>query len=684
MNDRLLAIRDRLKKRDYRRERSDKVLDFATAFAEEGVPMPLRSSHRLMMLAHSEEPKTYPEDRFGFYRSIKEIPSIFTQKEFAGLEKTRFPFDEAYVGNIATDYAIPLTKGFNAIAQEIEDRQKKAATLEQAIELQAMEESVEAVFYLSSRYQKKAENNGNKEMAKALLKIPYQAPVSFYEALLMLRFCIFCLWLNGNKHITIGRFDQYLYPFYEKDIKNDLLNEEEALSLIEEFFLALNFDADLYPGIQQGDNGQSLVIGGVDPLTGKESWNALSKLVLEASLELSLIDPKINMRVSKNTSDDWYQLGTQLTKKGLGFPQYSNDDIVIPALERWGYEEKDARNYVVAACWEFIIPGKAMDVPNIDGLSFPGLVNEAISQNLLNLKTYADLQKDVDLRIGKEVDRLCAMTDKLYLQPSPFQSILMDGCIENAKDISFGCKYNNYGFHGVGISNGADALAAVKKTVYEEKTIKKEELLKALGSDFIGFEGLQRSLKECPKMGENDDYVDSIATHLLHQYALEMDRHKNARGGIFRPGTGSAMYYVWLSKNLEATADGRKKGEPFAANYSPSLGTGSHQVLSVVESFTKPCLKEVCNGGPLTLEFHDTVFKNKDGIDKVASLVKAFIVLGGHQLQLNSVNRDVLLDAQKHPELHKDLIVRVWGWSGYFNELDLTYQDHVIKRTEFE
>jgi len=143
------------------------------------------------------------------------------------------------------------------------------------------------------------------------------------------------------------------------------------------------------------------------------------------------------------------------------------------------------------------------------------------------------------------------------------------------------------------------------------------------------------------------------------------------------------MYYIWHSERLGATPDGRKAGEPFGANYSPSINSRFNGVLSVIQSFSKPNLERVCNGGPLTLEFHDTVFRNEEGVSKVAALVQTFVKLRGHQLQLNAVNRETLLDAQKHPEKHKNLIVRVWGWSGYFNELDPVYQNHVIQRLEF-
>ena len=143
------------------------------------------------------------------------------------------------------------------------------------------------------------------------------------------------------------------------------------------------------------------------------------------------------------------------------------------------------------------------------------------------------------------------------------------------------------------------------------------------------------------------------------------------------------MYYIWYSETMGATADGRRAGTAYSANYSPSLDVKTDGVLSVISSFSKPDLGRVCNGGPLTLEFHDTVFRNEEGMGKVADLVRMFVAIGGHQLQLNAINRETLLDAQKHPEKYPQLIVRVWGWSGYFNELDLCYQQHVIRRLEF-
>ena len=201
--------------------------------------------------------------------------------------------------------------------------------------------------------------------------------------------------------------------------------------------------------------------------------------------------------------------------------------------------------------------------------------------------------------------------------------------------------------------------------------------------DFSGYEQLCTLLRyEAPKFGNNDDYVDEIASLLLADFAGALKGKKNDRGGIFRAGTGTAMYYLWHTKDLPASPDGRHQGEALGCNYSPSLFSRCKGPVSIIRSFAKPDLKETINGGPLTLELHDTVFRTEESTEKVALLVKSFMDLGGHQLQLNAVNRDTMLDAQKHPEHYRNLIVRVWGWSGYFVELDKEYQDHIIQRME--
>jgi formate C-acetyltransferase len=262
-------------------------------------------------------------------------------------------------------------------------------------------------------------------------------------------------------------------------------------------------------------------------------------------------------------------------------------------------------------------------------------------------------------------------------------SILSDRAIERKVDISAGMKYNNYGIHGTGLASATDSLASIKKFCFDEKSISPNELIEVLKNNFTNAQEIFEKLRSAPKMGQDDDYVDSLATRLLNSFADAFKGVKNERGGIYRAGTGTAMYYVWHGKDLDATPDGRRKGDVLPANYSPSLFIKQKGPISVIKSFAKPDLIHVANGGPLTLEFDESVFRNDEAVKKLAMLVRTFVVLGGHQLQLNTISKSKLLDAKAHPENYKNLIVRVWGWSGYFVELDECYQDHIINRIEF-
>ena len=250
-------------------------------------------------------------------------------------------------------------------------------------------------------------------------------------------------------------------------------------------------------------------------------------------------------------------------------------------------------------------------------------------------------------------------------------------------DISEGAKYNNYGIHGTGFATAVDQLSAVQAFVYGDGSVSKDALIEAMENNFADNVALKHKLRErAPKLGR-DEVCEELLDTLIRYFHDAWQGRTNERGGIFRTGTGSAMYYLWHARDLGATADGRCAGEMLAANFSPSLMLTDAGPLSVLQAMSRPNLNLVCNGGPMTLELHDTVFKNEEGIHKVAQLVRTYIMLGGHQLQLNAVSRETLLDAQRHPEEHQSLIVRVWGWSGHFIQLDKGYQDQIIERTSY-
>lgn len=659
MTEKIKKMLERLKTGDYKKLRTDGINVTSSDFNACGL-----CPETFGKLANSEKPQIFDKDSFGFNRSTKTM------------------FSSAWC-NITPNYARVISDGVDKTIQDIQNAIISTDDEEKKEYGNIMSDMLSTAMTIAERYREEAKNT-NKKLFDVLSKIPRQGANDYYEALVFMKFCIFFLRLAGNHHLTLGRFDRYMYPFYRKSKENGV-TDEELFELTEEFFISINYDTDLYCGVQQGDNGQSMVLGGFDK-DGNYGFNELSKMCMEASLELSLIDPKINLRVGKNTPDELYEYATLLTKNGLGFPQYCNDDVVVPGLIKLGYAPEDAYDYTVAACWEYIIPNCGGDISNLSAMDFPNVVNKAITENLLKCESFDSLKEYVRTSITSVCgDIIESHKPKSYsFAKSPLLSVFIDGCIQKLTDVcDFGGKYFNFGCHGAGIANAADALAAVKKFVFDEKKISKKELLDALEANFEGYIEIRNLLRTAPKMGNNDDFVDDIADFLMDVFSENMNNKPNGFGGIWRAGTGSAMEYLRKGKSCPATADGRKAGEPYSSSFSPSLDVKPSGLLSVIRSFTKHDMTNIINGGPLTIEVHDTVFRNDIGIKKTAALVKSFVELGGHQLQINSINKDTLIDAQKHPEKYPNLIVRVWGWSGYFNELDVEYQDHIVRRCEF-
>jgi len=655
-------------------------------FVAEGTSDMARARIGLEEMLKAETPAFMDGERLAFLRTVKQIPDLHTDEEMAARRAAGTAFGEkGVVFNLTADFAPTIRDGLDARLLEIDARLARCRAEGDAEGIEFLENamlSVKAVLDLAERYDAAgAARPSYQAVAPALRKGAH----TLHEALQSLRILHYAMWCEGEYHCGLGRIDQYLFPYYEADVKAGRLTEETALEEMEEFFIACNRDSDLYIGVQQGDNGQSVMLGGVTR-EGKPAFNDLSRLCLKACGELKLVDPKINLRVDKSTPIEIYELGTELTAKGLGFPQYANDDVVIPALQRWGYELEDARDYSVAACWEFLVPGCGMDINNIDAVSFVGALDRALrvlTQRRRGAELlFDDVKREFFAEIQRRADALVKKYAHVEILPGPFVSVISTDCIKKARDISKGAKYNNFGIHGTGIAVAVDSLASVRELVFEKRLVTLEELVKLLDTDFAGRPDVLAAAKAAPKMGNADARADDLAKELVAFWGHTFDGKRNDRGGIFRPGTGSAMYYIWHARDVPASADGRLKGEPLSANYAPSLDVPVKGPVSVVRSFTEPDLGPVCNGGPLTIEIHDSAFAMPDGVGKVANLVKFFIERGGHQMQINTINRHTLLDAQAHPERHRHLIVRVWGWSGYFIELDKCFQDQIIKRVE--
>jgi pyruvate-formate lyase len=695
MNERLQAMRERVRAREHLDQRCDPPEILAECDAE-GLSWMRRAARlvRRMCEAEAAHARIEPDEQIVFWRAVRQVPPIYDSQAWAEQSAGHTLHELGPISNICADWGQVLSQGLLGRRQVAEATLRRLAHDPQAVEfLDSAIETIDAVLELASAYAAEARRQGRTDLAGLLERVPAHPARTFHEALQSLRLVHAVVWLGGHYHVGLGRLDQYLMPYLQADLDAGRLTIEAAEQLLAEFFISLNKDSDLYPGVQQGDNGQTVTLGGVKP-DGSCAVNELTRLALRASCDVAMIDPKINLRITPQTDLELLTLAAELTRKGLGFPQYANDEVVIPGLVAHGYDLEDARDYTVAACWEFIIPGKGMEIVNIGAVSLPFAVDSSIRAALAAGEDFDHILQRTGRNISVQVADLARAYDNLLLPPAPYYSVLMDGCLEAGKDLSQGLKYNNFGVHGAASANAADALAAVKSLVYDAPEVSPGDMLNALQVDFEGFESLRRRLAEnAPKVGNADDQADEMLRALFDAFARACEQYgRTNRGGILRPGTGSAMYYLWLAQGhagmrepvVEATADGRKCGDPFSANLAPAPGAPVAGPLSVLQSFGNIDYRRVCNGGPITLELSDTVFRNPEALQKVAMLVRTFASLGCQQLQLNSLNAQTLLDARAHPERHRNLIVRVWGWSGYFCELSPEYQDHILNRHMYQ
>jgi len=686
LSQRIYDYRDYIRQGRHRHVRQHKVPNLLSECEAKQLSWMRRAALLTQRMCQAEEVVIDPHENIVFTRTVCKVPPIYSSDQWKRLFEGRSIHELGPISNICADWKMVLSQGLlQRRAAALKSLQKFSNQPDKVEFLEAAIQTIDAVLELASRYAQEALKRGRRDIAETLWCVPADPPQTFRQALQFLRLCHSVLWMSSHYHVGLGRFDQYMWPYLLADIQAGRLTWNEVADLLAEFFISLNKDSDLYPGIQQGDNGQSMMLGGVKP-DGSNGVNELTWLALQVGCELNLIDPKINLRINKQSDLELLSLASEMTRKGLGFPQYSNDDVVIPALISHGYAIEDARDYSVAACWEFIIPGKGMEIVNVGAVSMPGAVDKAIRESLTAKQSFERILMRTRENLFQQVADIMSEKNRMLLPPAPYYSVLMTDLLEQGKDLSEGAKYNNYGIHGACVSAAADALAAVKMYVYDQKSIQPEQLLAAMDSNFTGYPSIREKMRDhSPKVGNNDDAADDFMVLLFDYFAQACEAvQDNGRGGKIRPGSGSAMYYVWLANQLGATADGRCAGEYFSANLAPSLNVQVCGPISVLKSFSKIDYQRIVNGGPITIEFSDSVFNSADSIKKVAMFIQTFARLGCQQLQLNTLNPAVLMEAQQYPERHRNLIVRVWGWSGYFCELSREYQEHIVSRAKFK
>jgi len=518
------------------------------------------------------------------------------------------------------------------------------------------------------------------QIAENCRAIAYGTPKTFWQALQLFWFTHVFALMENYSLMAMGCFDRYMYPFYKADIESGRITKEQAQELIECTWIKLNESSDI-----STDNGLNAVFSGVGP-DGQDVTNEISYMCLDATMNLQLVDPQINTRLHKNTPEPFMRKCCELAKLGMGYPSIFNDDSIIPALQSVGIPFEDACEYCNDGCTEVFISGKSDFYPVFAGQNLLSIFTGTLNR-LEKFESFGGFMDAFKEDIANSVTDRFANADErdralAKISPVPFLSTTLHGCIESAKDkTEGGALYNHTGSIGGGLVNCVNSLAAVRKLVYEDKKVGKQELLDALESNFDGQERLrQMLLADAPKFGNGNGEVDAIAQEVAKFYCDEVLKYENPRGGRYLPGFFQ-YHYVNTGKGFGATPDGRKAGDSLAVDLSPYLGTsrtgptGVAQSVSVIDQSLCPL------GTSTDIKLHPTALAGEEGTQKFAAFVRTFLAMGNMQLQMNIVDAKMLKDAQEHPEKYKDLVVRVWGFNAYFVTLAKDYQDYIIQRT---
>ena len=589
---------------------------------------------------------------------------------------------------------------------------------------------LEAVRNFANRYsvlaKKLAEKELNQERKIELLeisricsKVPYEPAETFREAVQSVWFIQLILQIESNGHsLSYGRFDQYMYPYYDRDIKNGTIKESEALELLTCLWiktLTINKVRSQAHTLSSAGSPmyQNVTIAG-QTIDKKDAVNDLSFLVLKSVAQTRLTQPNLTVRYHKNINKHFLDECVEVMRLGFGMPALNNDEIIIPSFMDWQVKEEDAYNYSAIGCVETAVPGKwGYRCTGMSYINFPRMLlctmnngvdltsNKRFTKGygyFTEMESYEELLKAWDKTI-REITRYSVIVENVIDKaserdvPDILCSALTDDCIARGKTIKEGgAVYDFISGLQVGIANMADCLAAIKKLVYEEKKITRQELWDAILDDFSSPENkkIQEMLiREAPKYGNDDDYVDQLIVEAYDSYIEEIEKYPNTRynrgpiGGIRYAGTSSISANVGQGMSTMATPDGRNAFEPLAEGCSPAHNSDKNGPTAVFKSVSKLRTNKITGGVLLNQKMTPQMLSTEENRQKLELLIKTFFNrLHGYHVQYNIVSKETLIDAQKHPEKHKDLIVRVAGYSAFFNVLSKKTQDDIIGRTE--
>lgn len=685
------------------------------------------------------DPADRPSLNMDVRREVKEILELGPVDDNEALELGEFAFgaDNGLIkhwhsGHVLPGYARLLEKGWAGIRKEAEESLAECDNEEETAMVEAFLIAINACTMYTERYHSEAVRlleetedslaeitaSGDmkqdvtypcsdpdrlntrieelRRMADALKQISSGPARSFYEAVQLVYLThemMYCE--NVPSAVSLGRVDQYLYPYYIRDIEAGVITEDEASELIDAMWLKISSYKKAY---------QNLAVGGCDK-DGKNACNELTLKCLDTAARLKVDQPSIAFRWPADIDDKTWNAVLRLIREGMGFPAMMYDPAYMKALTDAGISKDDVWDYAFVGCVEPVVSGKENGYTELFRLNIPRILKLLLNRgtdvetgmtyrmkNLIDLnsiRSYEELEAVYLDELGywfEKMIRCLTHIQRLYAEryPLPFISVLTDNCIAAKKDINAGgAKYDHTGFNLCGVANAADALTAIRRLVFDKKIVSLEEYAAAVSSDFEDREDLREiAVRSAEKYGNDCEAPDEAAARIAELAADTVSRYRTYTGGTFRLGLYSVEDHSDLGMMTGATPDGRKAGVALCNSDGASQGMDISGPTAMINSATRFPLTRSGNGMVLDIKFTPSVIKGETGGKALRALLDTYYRKGGMEIQVSAVSRDTLLDAQMHPEQHGDLIVRVSGFSAYFTSLSTVTQNEIIDRTE--
>jgi pyruvate formate-lyase/glycerol dehydratase family glycyl radical enzyme len=558
------------------------------------------------------------------------------------------------------------------------------------------------------------------EVATICRKVPREPAETFHEALQALWLTHLAVMLESlNSAVSFGRMDQYLYPYYKRDIESGLLTREEATGLLLQFSAkATEHVMLLSERISQYHGGhlvvQAAIVGGTDE-EGDDAVNDLTWVLLDVMERHRMRDPNYQARVHKDSPEEYLDRALDIARKGWGVPALFNDEAVVPALVAHGYPVEVARSYGIVGCVEPSIPGRSFLSTDAGLFNLPICLELALNGGhrmhhrgqapmlhqlgpraglpTPNPRTYTSIEQVIDAfgeQLDLMVDRMIAdfhMVEQANIDyhPTPLSSMLVEGCLESGRDLTEGgATYNSSGIQGVGVADVADSLAALDTLVFRDRKHTMAEVIGAMRDNYEGHEAVRAALVKAPKFGNDQCLPDQYAGLVAQMFHDSLARHKSVRGGAYVPGFYSVTCHVAFGELVGALPSGRNAGEPFASGIGPACAADRSGPTAMLNSVSAVDSSLMANGNALNMRFDPADISGEKGLNILKGLVKGFFERGGMEVQLNVLDPAMLEDAREHPGKYPDLVVRVAGYCAYFDDLPDASKAEIIKRTRLK